>query len=283
HETASSAVRTLDGYKMDGRALRCSLADSDPYLEGKTTVRGEIVPTSTTERWKQRRTDDRGPDGSEILAKIPAGKPLGADEKAQDAITYAIAHMDRSRLIEVLAQMKAFVITYPKRARQFLSHHPQVAYAVVMGLLTSKTIPENILSPPMLEGSHDAMREATLSAPPPSQNFGPPPPQHQHQAYPPSPSRLQQPKLVQGMMPPGMAAPSPGVMFGQTMQPMRPPPYQQPQPSQAASYQLQNGSGDAQNAQTSHSIVLTPMPTPITELTAAQVHVQRKMLLANRG
>jgi hypothetical protein len=63
HETASSAVRTLDGHKMDGRALRCSLADSDPYLEGKTTVRGEIVPTSTTERWKQRRTDDRGPDG----------------------------------------------------------------------------------------------------------------------------------------------------------------------------------------------------------------------------
>ncbi|KAJ7898932.1 hypothetical protein B0H14DRAFT_2556983 [Mycena olivaceomarginata] len=71
-------------------------------------------------------------------------------------------------------------------------------------------------------------------------------------------------------MPPGMAAPSPGVMFGHTMQPMRPPPYQQPQPLQAASYQLQNGSGDAQNAQTSHSIVLTPMPTPITELTAAQ-------------
>ncbi|KAJ7811671.1 hypothetical protein B0H14DRAFT_2859332 [Mycena olivaceomarginata] len=229
---------------MDGRALRCSLADSDPYLEGKTTVRGEI--------------------------------PLGADEKAQDAITYAIAHMDRSRLIE------AFVITYPKRARQFLSHHPQVAYAV--------TIPENILSP-MLEGSHDAMREASHAAmhpvsdlhqhsppPPPSQNFGPPPPQHQHQAYPPSPSRLQQPKLVQGMMPPGMAAPSPG--------PMRPPPYQQPQPSQAASYQLQNGSGDAQNAQTSHSIVLTSMPTPITELTAAQrvaIESLRKMLLANRG
>ncbi|KAJ7868381.1 hypothetical protein B0H14DRAFT_2729992, partial [Mycena olivaceomarginata] len=260
HETASSAVRTLDGYKMDGRALRCSLADSDPYLEGKTTVRGEIVPTSTTERWKQRRTDDRGPDGSEILAKIPAGKPLGADEKAQDAITYAIAHMDRSRLIEVLAQMKAFVITYPKRARQFLSHHPQVAYAVVMGHAAMHPVSDlHQHSPP----------------PPPSQNFGPPPPQHQHQAYPPSPSRLQQPKLVQGMMPPGMAAPSPG--------PMRPPPYQQPQPSQAASYQLQNGSGDAQNAQTSHSIVLTPMPTPITELTAAQRHVQRKMLLANRG
>ncbi|KAJ7801480.1 cleavage stimulation factor subunit 2, hinge domain-containing protein, partial [Mycena olivaceomarginata] len=78
---------------------------------------------------------------------VPTKKPLGADEKAQDAITHAIAHMDRSRLIEVLAQMKAFVITYPKRARQFLSHHPQVAYAIVMGLLTSKTIPEDILSP----------------------------------------------------------------------------------------------------------------------------------------
>jgi hypothetical protein len=55
--------------------------------------------------------------------------------------------------------------------------------------------------------------------------------------------------MVQGVMPPGMAAPSPGVMFGHTMQPMWPPPYQQPQPSHASSYQLQNGSGDAQNAQ----------------------------------
>jgi hypothetical protein len=64
-----------------------SLADSDPYLEGKTTVRGDIVPTK---------------------------KPLGADEKAQDAITHAIAHMDRSRLIEVLAQMKVvYTLEFP--------------------------------------------------------------------------------------------------------------------------------------------------------------------------
>ena len=42
HQTAQSAVRNLYGKEFGGRALRIDLADSDPFVEGLTTVRGEI-------------------------------------------------------------------------------------------------------------------------------------------------------------------------------------------------------------------------------------------------
>jgi len=43
HKTTLSAVRNLNGTDVGGRPLRIDLADSDPFLEGKTTVRGELM------------------------------------------------------------------------------------------------------------------------------------------------------------------------------------------------------------------------------------------------
>lgn len=43
HETAQSAVRNLNNVDCGGRPLRIDLADSDPFLEGKTTMRGELI------------------------------------------------------------------------------------------------------------------------------------------------------------------------------------------------------------------------------------------------
>jgi hypothetical protein len=43
HETAASAVRNLNNTDVGGCPLRIDLADSDPFLEGKTTVRGELL------------------------------------------------------------------------------------------------------------------------------------------------------------------------------------------------------------------------------------------------
>jgi len=325
HETAASAVRNLNNTDVGGRPLRIDLADSDPFLEGKTTVRGELMDAGgpgPTERGSQWRNENRGPEGSEILATIPPGKPLAPGERAQEAITHAIAQgMSESQLIEVLAQMKAFVITHPKQAHQFLSHHPQVAYAVFMGLITSNIIPSDVLTR-MLEASPHAGRpvppQHLQQHQPPPQNFGPPQPQlhpqhPQHQPYP--PPRLQQPQPVQGMMPPGMGVPPPGAMFGHHMQPTPPgmspmPPYyragppgpqplppQQPpphlspqQPPQQSSLQpllqLLKDGGSNPDAQTLYSVVLNLTQTQINELPAADratIESLRSMLMANPG
>ncbi|KAJ7797260.1 hypothetical protein B0H14DRAFT_3493922 [Mycena olivaceomarginata] len=74
------------------------------------------------------------------------GPPSPVGDTAESAITNVVGAMSLSDLIEVLAQMKAFVITYPKAARQLLVDHPQIAYAVFMGLIISNVIPFDILT-----------------------------------------------------------------------------------------------------------------------------------------
>ncbi|KAJ7216641.1 hypothetical protein GGX14DRAFT_605644 [Mycena pura] len=314
HETALSAVRNLNNTDVGGRPLRIDLADSDPFLEGKTTVRGEIMdggaPGPSENRWRgQRDTDNRDRtgsfEGSEILAAIPPGKPLAPGDTAQDAITRAIAeHMSDGQLIEVLAQMKAFVITHPKQAHAFLSAHPQVGYAIFMGLITTNIVSADILQT-MLKSSQG--RTGSMPPPPPPQNFtqssqgyGPPPSMHHAQPYPPpGPSRTP----VQGVMPPPPApmyghpgmppAPAPTPLpapmsmpfyragMPPSMQPpqappmsMQPPQAQAPPPQQAAFLPLlqllKNGGGDNPDAQTLYSIVLNLTPAQISDLPPAE-------------
>ncbi|KAK7042418.1 hypothetical protein R3P38DRAFT_2693094 [Favolaschia claudopus] len=320
HETAASAVRNLNNTDVGGRPLRIDLADSDPFLEGKTTVRGELLDAGTPgPAERSGRYENRGSEGSEILATIPPGKPLAPGERAQDAISHAIAQgMSESQLIEVIAQMKAFVITHPRQAHQFLSHHPQVAYAVFMGLITSNIIPSDVLQR-MLEASpHHANRSAPPShmpPPPPPQNFGPPPQVHpphpQQQPYPPPPPRLQQPQPVHGMMPPPGMLP-PGAMFphpmqtppgmphmgpyyrgvppgaGPPQQPPQPPPQQQPLQQSNLGPLLQlikDGGGNNPEAQALYSIVLNLTPTQINELPAAERNTIESLrtMLTNPG
>ena len=106
HETAASAVRNLNGQDCGGRPLRIDLADSDPFLEGKTTVNGEIVDNSgeTRAQWKHRQEQT---DPNSFLRTLPPGVPLPPGVSAGDAITNTLATMSPSHLTEVLAQMKA--------------------------------------------------------------------------------------------------------------------------------------------------------------------------------
>ena len=122
HETALSAVRNLNGHELGGRPLRIDLADSDPFLEGKTTVRGEIVDGGETraqwrerherERWERERPDKDGDrhsrrdDPNSFLASVPKGVPLPPGSNALDTISHVLATTDPSQILEVLAQMK---------------------------------------------------------------------------------------------------------------------------------------------------------------------------------
>ncbi|KAH9992346.1 hypothetical protein BJV77DRAFT_443803 [Russula vinacea] len=132
HETALSAVRNLNNVDVGGRPLRIDLADSDPFLEGKTTVRGELIDGGETRaQWRERENAkrDREPDGTSSL----------------DMISQTLATMNPTQLVEVLAQFKAFVITHPDQARSLLVAHPQLAYALFQALLLNKIVDPAIL------------------------------------------------------------------------------------------------------------------------------------------
>ena len=110
HETAASAVRNLNNTDVGGRPLRIDLADSDPFLEGKTTVRGELLdggfpgPSEPRSQW---RPGGRGaPETEAFLANLPPGIQVPKGSSVLDSISQLLASMAPNQLMEVLAQMK---------------------------------------------------------------------------------------------------------------------------------------------------------------------------------
>jgi cleavage stimulation factor subunit 2 len=100
---------------VGGRPLRIDLADSDPFLEGKTTVRGELVDSGESRaQWRERERDDfrssgpskLSPDPNAFMAGMPTGVPIAPGSTALDTISNTLGTMNPSQLIEVLAQVK---------------------------------------------------------------------------------------------------------------------------------------------------------------------------------
>ncbi|TCD62133.1 hypothetical protein EIP91_007308 [Steccherinum ochraceum] len=249
HETAQSAVRNLNNQEIGGRPLRIDLADSDPFLEGKTTIRGELVDASETRaQWRERerergRGDDRefggggrghhgggrGGGGSRndphaFLAKLPRGVLVPPGSTPMDTISNVLARENPSQILEVLAQMKAFVITHPEHAKALLVAHPQLGYALFQALLLNKIVDPTILSR-MLAATNMGSAPPAAAPPPPAAPMG----------YPPLPSAMHHPQPGY-MPPPHMAGPSavgtpPNSMYGgppPPQNPHMPPPAQLP-------------------------------------------------------
>ena len=112
-----AAVRNLNGVEVGGRPLRIDLADSDPFLEGKTTVRGELLDMSETRaQWREREREREHErrmaslqhldDPKGFLATVPQGIPLPPGTKAEDLISSSLANMPPGQVMDVLAQMK---------------------------------------------------------------------------------------------------------------------------------------------------------------------------------
>ncbi|KIJ63653.1 hypothetical protein HYDPIDRAFT_175965 [Hydnomerulius pinastri MD-312] len=238
HETAASAVRNLNNVDVGGRPLRIDLADSDPFLEGKTTVRGELLDGSDPRgHWRDRHRDrdrdrdrdhydhrdhSKPQDPNAFLSTLPPGVPVPPGSTSLDTISQTLATMNPTQLVEVLAQMKAFVITHPEQARALLVAHPQYAYALFQALLLNKIVDQAVLQ---------RMLQATANTGGPS---GPPPPPPQMPQYQ-QPPPLHQPQ-------PGLPPPGPNMYQHQQAPPphiapqhsyYRPPPPPQPPQSQA--------------------------------------------------
>lgn len=99
-----SAVRNLNNTDVGGRPLRIDLADSDPFLEGKTTVRGEIIDSG-----QGGVKTGGGLAGWLNGLNLPHGVTGRPGEGVLDSISQTLATMNQSLLMEVLAQMKVRV------------------------------------------------------------------------------------------------------------------------------------------------------------------------------
>jgi len=246
-----SAVRNLNGTDVGGRPLRIDLADSDPFLEGKTTVRGELVDSSPDSRWRERERefDDRrvlprSQDPNAFLSSLPPGIQVPPGSTALDTISQNLATMNPGQLMEVLAQMKAFIITHPEEAKILLVAHPQLAYALFQALLLN-----NIVDHAILQRMLNATSASATAAHPPA-------PQIQAYSQPSAP--VQHP---------------PALMSHPSQQPTPPVPqqnlFQQPQPSHLPPQQSQ-----PYYRQPAPSALATPTTQPPQDLNIDSAHQQ---------
>ncbi|KIY49820.1 hypothetical protein FISHEDRAFT_12822, partial [Fistulina hepatica ATCC 64428] len=225
HETAQSAVRNLNNAAVGGRPLRIDLADSDPFLEGKSTQRGELLQDDgrlLSDDWRDERYDrrdfsdrDKGADRRDpnaFLAAIPPGIAVPPGSTALDTISQTLATMNPSKLMEVLAQMKAFTILHPDQARALLVAHPQLAYALFQALLLNKIVDPAILQR-MLAATAPPPQQLQQPAPAPAPPMGyAPPPTSMQQNAPPASSLQKQ----QGPPPPHSPATQQNTVAGQS-------------------------------------------------------------------
>ncbi|TFK17684.1 hypothetical protein FA15DRAFT_628616 [Coprinopsis marcescibilis] len=235
HDTALSAVRNLNNIDVGGRPLRIDLADSDPFLEGKTTVRGELMDggfPGPSERSGWRPSANRNLEDA-ILSSIPPGKPLPKGMSSSDAISEAIAAIPDPQIYELLAQTKAFIINHPDQARILLSKNPQLSCALFQAMVMHHIVPEEVVQKmhaslqqhdtrrPPPPGMHNpALSQAPLGRPQmvppvvqqPHLGGGAYPPPHTMPPFPPGAAIQQQP--IPGMAGPGaIPTPPPGSMY----------------------------------------------------------------------
>ncbi|RDB18854.1 hypothetical protein Hypma_014532 [Hypsizygus marmoreus] len=149
--------------------------------------------------------------------------------------------MQPSQLMEVLALMKAFVITHPKQARSLLNAHPQFAYALFQALLLNKIVDSATLQRMLATSSDGTQQPAPLPLhrpmpPPPHLQQPPPNPPNLHLGYPLQPPQLQQPQPYPGLTIPSTSMLPASAMFPYHQQlayhplPSAMPPYYQPPP-----------------------------------------------------
>ena len=126
-ETASSAMRNLNGVEVSGRALRVDSASSErTEIQNVPTGAGQIVPTGI-------------PPVPGAVPEPPSafGNPVDP-EKAPEAITKAVASLPPEQMFELMKQMKECIVNNPQEARDMLLKNPQLAYALLQALVTGK-------------------------------------------------------------------------------------------------------------------------------------------------
>ncbi|XP_048577455.1 cleavage stimulation factor subunit 2 tau variant [Nematostella vectensis] len=167
-ETALSAMRNLNGYELNGRALRVDSAASEKNKE-------EIKSMEMTAR----------PEVS------PYGQPVPPEE-APEAITQAVASLPPEQMFELMKQMKVCIQSNPEEARQMLLQNPQLAYALLQAQVVMKivdpVIAQSILHRPNeMPGAIQPGGAPLQGGPPQGESHGQPGPPALLQQGPPGP------------------------------------------------------------------------------------------------
>jgi len=128
--TALSAMRNLNGFEMNGRALRVDFAE-------------------------------KGLDDKE-LSQIHFTTPVNPAVGVQSEVSKVLDSMSQSQLHEIILQMKNLIQKNPDHVRHLLINNPQFAYAllqaqVILGTITSDIAKQLLVQNEKIASPHEAM------------------------------------------------------------------------------------------------------------------------------
>lgn len=123
-ETASSAMRNLNGFELNGRNLRVDTATNERFKEEIKNLQTSLTGNSFESIY-----------GSDV-----------EPEKAPEAIAKVVASLQPEQMYEIARQMKHCVLTNTNEARNMLIQNPQLAYALLQALVMMRVIDVNAAS-----------------------------------------------------------------------------------------------------------------------------------------
>ncbi|XP_022081731.1 cleavage stimulation factor subunit 2-like [Acanthaster planci] len=181
-ETALSAMRNLNGYELNGRALRVDNAASEKNKEELKN----LVPAAPA-------------------SESPFGEAVPPHE-APEAISKAVASLPPEQMFELMKQMKMVIQNNPVEARNMLLQNPQLAYALLQAQVVMRIVNPEIAVTLL----HKQVNAPQALLPPelPQPAMGVPTQQQQQQQIPhPIQQQPQQQTMLAGQGPGGMMRP----------------------------------------------------------------------------
>lgn len=117
-ETALSAMRNLNGYEFNGRALRVDNATSEKSKEELKNLQASLSGPPTESLY-----------GTEVESN-----------EAPESISKAVASLPPEQMFELMKQMKMCIQNNPNEARNMLLQNPQLAYALLQAQVIMRII-----------------------------------------------------------------------------------------------------------------------------------------------
>jgi cleavage stimulation factor subunit 2 len=150
----------------------------------------------------QQQQQQGYPPSSNGIGPLPPGAPLPHGLTCPDAISQTLNTLPVPQLLDILSQMKGYVMNDPAKATELLKQAPQLSYAIMQALLLMGLVDTNILATVVEQAAAPVPAPAPVPTPQqypaagqaqfpgyppmPGQGFASTPPT-QHPVYPPPP------------------------------------------------------------------------------------------------